>query len=80
VGVPDEMLGELVVACIVLQDGAQLDAAAVCSFVKQQLASYKVPRRVLFFSEGEFTVTGNAKIKARDVRKLAVERLMGKDP
>ena len=76
VGVPDEMLGELVVACIVPQDGVQLDAAAVCSFVKLQLASYKVPRRVLFFSEGEFTVTGNAKIKAGDVRKLAMERLM----
>jgi fatty-acyl-CoA synthase len=75
VGVPHETLGELVVACIVPHDDAQLDEAAVREFVKQQLASYKVPRRVLFFTQADLDLTGNAKIKASEVRKIAAQRL-----
>ncbi|MGB8363001.1 MAG: class I adenylate-forming enzyme family protein [Rhizomicrobium sp.] len=75
VGVPDEMLGELVVGCIVPHDGVRLDEATIRNFVKEHLASYKVPRRVLFFTEDELNLTGNAKIKASDMRKLATARL-----
>lgn len=75
VGVPDDLLGELVVGCIVLQDDARLDEAAIKAFAKQKLASYKVPRRVLFFAEHELKTTGSAKIKTADLRKLAAERL-----
>jgi len=75
VGVPDELLGELVVACIVPLDGADLSADAVREFGKQELASYKVPRRVLFFEESELSTTGTAKIKAADLRELAAKRL-----
>ena len=42
------------------------------------LASYKVPRRVLFFREDEVAITGNAKIKAGELRELATKRLAGK--
>lgn len=75
VGVPHDTLGELVVACIVAHDGAVLDAAAVKAFAKEQLASFKVPREVLFFAEDELATTGTAKIKTADLRKLASERL-----
>ena len=75
VGVPDELLGELVVACIVPQAGASLDEAGIKAFAKEKLASYKVPRRVLFFKESELATTGSAKIKTADLRKLAAERL-----
>ena len=75
VGVPDDLLGELVVGCIVLQDDARLDEDAIKAFAKQKLASYKVPRRVLFFAEDELKTTGSAKIKTADLRKLAAERL-----
>ncbi len=75
VGVPDDLLGELVVGCIVLQDDAKLDEEAIKVFARQTLASYKVPRRVLFFAEDELKTTGSAKIKTADLRKLAAERL-----
>jgi fatty-acyl-CoA synthase len=75
VGVPDELLGELVVSCIVPHAGARLDEEIVRRFAREVLASYKVPRRVLFFAEEELNLTGSAKIKAADMRKLAVERL-----
>ena len=42
---------------------------------RTQLASFKVPRAVLFFAEDELATTGTAKIKTADLRKLAGERL-----
>jgi fatty-acyl-CoA synthase len=75
VGVPDDLLGELVVTCIVLHEGAVLGEDEVKAFAKQTLASYKVPRRVLFVSEEDIATTGTAKIKTSDLRQLAAERL-----
>jgi fatty-acyl-CoA synthase len=80
VGVPDELLGELVVACIVPADGVHLREDDVRSFAKQQLASYKVPRRVLFFAENELETTGSAKVKASALRELAAQRLTAEEP
>ncbi len=75
VGVPDELLGEMVVGCIVLHADKSLDEATIKSFAKEKLASYKVPRRVLFFAEDELKTTGSAKIKTDELRKLAAGRL-----
>ncbi len=75
VGVPHETLGEIVVACIVTHEGAALDENAIRTFAKEKLASFKVPRRVLFFTEDALQLTGSAKIKTVDLRALAVARL-----
>ncbi len=74
-GVPHDTLGEIVVACVVPHDGASLDEETVRGFARERLASYKVPRRVLFFAEEELRMTGSAKVKTADLRKLATERL-----
>ena len=75
VGVPHDTLGELVVTCIVPHEGASLDEKAVQAFAKAQLASYKVPRRVLFFGEDELQLTGSAKIKTADLKAAVIKRL-----
>lgn len=75
VGVPHETLGELVVGCIVPHEGAVLDEDGVRAFAREQLASFKVPRRVLFFSEEELQLTGSAKIKTADLKALVVKKL-----
>lgn len=75
VGVPDELLGELVVACIVPQDDATLSEDTVRAFAKEQLASFKVPRRVLFFQEDELEWTGSTKIKVSHLLELATKQL-----
>jgi acyl-CoA synthetase (AMP-forming)/AMP-acid ligase II len=75
IGVPDDLLGERVVSCIGLHEGALLDEAAVKAFAREQLASFKVPRQVLFLAESEFTQTGSAKVKTADLRKLAAGKL-----
>jgi fatty-acyl-CoA synthase len=77
VGVPHQTLGEVVVSCVVPHDEVILDAEQLLAFLRQRLASYKVPRHVLFFGEDEVALTGNAKIKAGELRELAAKRLAG---
>ncbi len=48
VGVPDERLGEVGTAYVVVADGARLDADDVIAFCRERLANFKVPRRVAF--------------------------------
>jgi len=75
IGVPDDLLGELVVSCIVPHEGATLDAEEIRAWAKEKLASYKVPRRVLFFAEEELDQTGSSKVKTATLKELAAERL-----
>jgi fatty-acyl-CoA synthase len=77
IGIPHETLSEIVVSCIVPQDGAKLDEASVRDFLKAKLASYKVPRRVLILRDDEVPVTGNGKVKSDELKKLAAQRLGG---
>jgi malonyl-CoA/methylmalonyl-CoA synthetase len=46
VGLPDDDLGERVVAVIVARPGAQVDGQAVRTAARQTLAAYKVPKQV----------------------------------
>ena len=75
VGVPHPTLGQIVVVCAVAQPGTALGEDDVRDFLRGKLASYKLPRRVLFFEEDELVLTGNAKIRADDLRRLATARL-----
>jgi long-chain acyl-CoA synthetase len=65
VGVPDEALGEEVGAAVVLKQGASLDAAELKSYVKEQVAAYKYPRKVWFLDELPKGPTG--KILKREI-------------
>jgi fatty-acyl-CoA synthase len=75
VGVPHATLGEVVVTCVVPHDGTVLGEVEIRDFLKERLASYKVPRRVLFFREDELAMTGSAKVKSDTLRTLAAKRL-----
>ncbi len=75
IGVPHPTLGEIVVACIVLHEGAKLDETALRDYLKARLASFKVPRRILFLNDGEIVMTGSNKVKAGGLRELAAKRL-----
>ena len=79
VGVPHETLGELVVACVLTEEGRSLTEATVRDFLKERLASYKVPRRVLFVDEADLSLTGSAKVKTSALRELAAKRLAATD-
>jgi len=74
-GVPHPTLGEMVVSLVVPEPGRNLRAEDVIAFLKQRLASYKVPRQVLFVSEAGLNLTGTAKIKPAEARTLAARLL-----
>ncbi|WP_285260371.1 FadD3 family acyl-CoA ligase [Halopseudomonas bauzanensis] len=50
-GVPDERMGEVGCACVVLRQGEMLDQAQVIAWSRERMANYKVPRRVEFFEQ-----------------------------
>ncbi|HTY28265.1 MAG TPA: fatty acid--CoA ligase family protein, partial [Mycobacterium sp.] len=75
VGVPHDTLGEVVVACVVPHDGRSLDAEEIRGFLRGRLASYKVPRHVLFVDADALSVTGTGKLKAAELKALAAEKL-----
>lgn len=75
VGLPHDTLGEMVVSCIVRLEGSTLQEQAIVTHLKGQLASFKIPRAILFFEEAELPLTANEKIKVEQVRQLAEQRL-----
>lgn len=75
VGVPHETLSEMVVACVVPVDGSTLREDELLVHLKTLLASFKVPRKVIFVEEAEFALTGNEKTKVDEIRQLVVSRL-----
>jgi malonyl-CoA/methylmalonyl-CoA synthetase len=48
VGLPDADMGEQVVAVVVSKAGSTPDAASIIAFCREQLASYKKPRQIVF--------------------------------
>jgi fatty-acyl-CoA synthase len=58
VGVPDERWGQRLRACVVVASGALVTAEEVKDFVRDRLATYKVPRDVVFLDELPRNATG----------------------
>jgi acyl-CoA synthetase (AMP-forming)/AMP-acid ligase II len=58
IGVPDEEFGQRLKAFVSLGDGAQASEDELKSFVKANLARYKVPREVVFLDELPRNATG----------------------
>ena len=73
VGVPDERLGEEIVAWVIARDGAAIDSDEVREFCKGKIAHFKIPRHVVACEEFPMTVTG--KIQKHKLRDRAVEEL-----
>ena len=57
-GAPHPLLGEEVVACVVLRDGAQVEGEELQRYAARRLARYKVPRRLWFADALPRTATG----------------------
>jgi acyl-CoA synthetase (AMP-forming)/AMP-acid ligase II len=70
IGVPDDRLDQVVVACIVLKEGSTATEDDIRSFLRERVAAYKVPKRVLFFADDEIPMTDSA-TKVRDEALLA---------
>jgi fatty-acyl-CoA synthase len=68
VGLPHERWGQSVVAAVVAEPGADLDAGAVVEFARVGLATYKKPTAVYFLAALPRTVS--LKVRRSEVREL----------
>ena len=72
IGVPHDILGELVCACIVPVEGAVITGEEIKDFARDTMADYKLPDIVRFFDT--FPMTGSGKVKRRELeRTVALE-------
>jgi fatty-acyl-CoA synthase len=72
VGVPDPVLGEVVMAFVIPRAGEMLTPEDVRGFAKGQIANFKVPRHVEIV--GEFPLTGSGKVQKFKLRSAAIEK------
>jgi len=75
IGMPDRELGEMVVLCAVKEQGKDFTEADIRSALRERLASYKVPRRVLFFSVDDYPLTPSGKVKDNELRERAARMM-----
>jgi acyl-CoA synthetase (AMP-forming)/AMP-acid ligase II len=68
IGIDHPTLGEAVVLCAVAAEGATPDEEAIRIWLRERLAAYKVPRRVLFFRADELSYTANQKVQVEPLR------------
>jgi len=73
VGIDDEKFGQAVTAVCSVADGAAVDATAVIAGVKEQLASYKAPKHVVFVASVPRAPNGKADYKT--AKQLAADLL-----
>jgi len=76
VGLPDERLGEIVTLCVEPAEGTPATEDDLKAFLAARVATYKVPRIVLFFAPGELPTTGSdTKIRDDELIAMATARL-----
>ncbi|AIL61752.1 AMP-binding protein [Pseudomonas alkylphenolica] len=69
VGVPDDKTGEAVCLYVVRRVGSSLEEGELSTHLREYLAAYKVPRRIVFVAE--LPKSGVGKILRRKIRELA---------
>jgi acyl-CoA synthetase (AMP-forming)/AMP-acid ligase II len=69
IGVPDPRLGEVGMAFVVARPGSSPTEGVLIAWAREQMANYKVPRRVMFLDALPFNATG--KVVKDDLKKLA---------
>ncbi|NQX66768.1 acyl--CoA ligase [Paenibacillus alba] len=75
-GIPDELYGEQVCACIVARKGSNVNAQSIRNSLALQVSAFKIPEHIVFLSELPLSSTG--KISVVDI-KLLVMKGMGEE-
>ena len=69
VGLPDTVLGEITCAAIKLKQGHFVDEATMKDYIKNKVADYKVPDRIIFLDKLPMTESGK-------IKKIALEAVL----
>jgi acyl-CoA synthetase (AMP-forming)/AMP-acid ligase II len=73
VGVPDPRLQEVACACVILEPEAQAAPEALLAFCHGKIASFKIPRYVLFVKE--YPMTSSGKVQKFKLLEYSIEAL-----
>ena len=73
IGVPDEKMGEEIMACVILKEGAKATADELKEFVRSHMAKQKTPKYIDFVAE--FPMNAAGKILKYKMRQDAIEKL-----
>ncbi len=68
VGIPHEVMGELVCACVVPVEGAIVTGEELKEFCREQMADDKTPDLVRFFDA--FPLTGSGKVRRKELAQV----------
>ena len=71
VGVPDERMGEVGCAFVVLRPGTNVDEAGLIAWAREHMANFKVPRQVTVVDALPFNASG--KVMKFELRALLEE-------
>jgi len=70
VGIPDAQRGQLVAAVVVMPDGATFDEAALRERLKEELSSYKIPKRFIALAHNEIPLLSSGKVDSQRLGRL----------
>ena len=73
IGVPDEAMGEEIMACIILKEGESMTEEEMKKFVRDHMAKHKVPKYIDFVDR--FPMNDAGKIQKYKMREEAVKKL-----
>ena len=68
VGVPHDILGELICACVLPMEGAIVTGDELKEYCREQIANYKIPDLIRFVDG--FPLTGSGKIRRADLVEM----------
>jgi HIP---CoA ligase len=77
IGIPDERLGEVGMAFVVTRPGATITGPDFATWCRDEMANYKVPRRVEIVAELPLNATG--KVMKEELRARAGQEASGPD-
>ncbi len=80
VGLPDERLGESVLAWVKLKNGTSATAEELRQFCKDQIAYFKIPRHIRFVESFPMTANGKVQkylIREQEIRSRGLEQVAG---
>ena len=76
VGFPDDRLTEVPIACVQPRPGANVTTSFIIEFCRGKVATFKIPRHVLFLDELPMTASG--KVRKVELRESALKQLAQK--
>jgi acyl-CoA synthetase (AMP-forming)/AMP-acid ligase II len=77
IGIPDEVLGEVVWLVVSPKKGQKIDKEELIDFCAKELAKYKVPKKVIV--ENDLPVTGIGKVRRIEIQNKFIKSIIARN-